>query len=302
MAALLELRESGLYCAAGDFFVDPWAPVDRAVITHAHADHARPGSRAYLTTRAGAQLLRARVGEEPVIETAGYGERVVIGEATVSLHPAGHVLGSAQVRIERVGEVWAVSGDYKLAPDATCAPFEPLRCHTFVTESTFGLPIFRWAPEIEVMDAIQAWWRTNREAGKTSLLYAYPLGKAQRLLAGLDGAIGPIHAHGSVNRYNEIYRAAGVPLQPSPGWEALPRGKAARGQRLSLAERNLHEAGSGEAMRARGAAFAPGGPGVPFVVEEIGGPPVSARVRGIQVEALRKAPLEAHLQRVRCCW
>jgi putative mRNA 3-end processing factor len=182
--ALLELRENGLYCAAGDFYIDPWDAVDRAAVTHAHSDHAHPGSRAYLAARPGEALLRGRVGADPHIQTVAYGERLRIGEAEVSLHPAGHILGSAQVRIEAKGEVWVVSGDYKLAPDPTCAPFEPVRCHTFVTESTFGLPVFRWPPESEVLDAIHQWWRGNRENGKASLLFAYPVGKAQRVLAG----------------------------------------------------------------------------------------------------------------------
>jgi putative mRNA 3-end processing factor len=130
----------------------------------------------------------------------------------VSLHPAGHILGSAQVRIEKGGEVWVVSGDYKVAPDPTCDPFEPLRCHTFVTESTFGLPIYRWPPEQQVLSEIESWWRGNQEAGKASILFAYPLGKAQRVLCCLDRSIGPMYAHGAVERFNRIYREAGVPL------------------------------------------------------------------------------------------
>jgi putative mRNA 3-end processing factor len=214
---LLELRDDGPYCAAGDFYVDPWGAVDRAVITHAHSDHARPGSRAYLCASPGAALLRMRIGDAAAIQSAAYGERLALGGATVSLHPAGHVLGSAQVRIECAGEVWVVSGDYKLAADPTCAPFEPLRCHTFVTESTFGLPVFRWPNEADTLAAIHAWWRANRESGRTSLLYAYPLGKAQRLLAALDGSIGPIAMHGAVERVNRAYRDAGVVLpEPAP--------------------------------------------------------------------------------------
>jgi putative mRNA 3-end processing factor len=233
VATLLEPREAGLYCAAGDFYIDPWAPVERALITHAHSDHARPGSRAYLTARAGEPLLRARVGAEAAIQTVDYGARLAMGEAAVSFHPAGHILGSAQIRIEQGGEVWVVSGDYKLAPDATCAPFEPVRCHTFVTESTFGLPIFRWAPEAEVMGGIHAWWRANQQSGKASLLYAYPLGKAQRLLAALDASIGPVYAHGAVERFNAIYGL-------SAGRAAdLPRGRE-RSRALILAPPEAH--------------------------------------------------------------
>ena len=209
---MLELREPGLYCPAGDFYIDPWLPVDRAVITHAHADHAFPGSRHYLTAAAGEIVLRARLGPEAAIQSLNYGETLQIGGVAVSLHPAGHMLGSAQVRLEQQGEVWVVSGDYKLTPDPTCAPFEPLRCHTFVTESTFALPIFRWPDEAATFAAINAWWRANREAGRTSVLFAYPLGKAQRVLAGIDPSIGPIAAHPSVDRYNAIYRGQGIAL------------------------------------------------------------------------------------------
>ncbi len=217
---MIELSDAGLYCAAGGFHIDPWAPVERAVITHAHSDHARAGSRNYLTSRAGEALLRARIGGEGAIQSAEYGERIAMGSVTVSLHPAGHMLGSAQIRIERAGEVCVVSGDYKLAPDATCAPFEPLRCHTFVTESTFALPIYRWPSASEIAEDVHAWWRANRDAGRSSVLFAYPLGKAQRLLSMLDASVGPICAHGAVEKYSAIYRAQGVALPPMQ--EAAP--------------------------------------------------------------------------------
>jgi putative mRNA 3-end processing factor len=214
--ALLELREPGLYCAAGDFYIDPQEPVNRAVVTHAHADHAFPGSQAYLTAAAGVDLLRSRVGPDASIQAVGYGETLTMGSATVSLHAAGHILGSAQIRIEVSGEVWVVSGDYKLGADPTCAPFEPLRCDGFVTESTFSLPIFRWPEPQDVVEAIQAWWRGNQENGKASVLFGWPLGKMQRVLALLDPAIGPIYAHGAVERVNRIYRDAGVRLPETP--------------------------------------------------------------------------------------
>ena len=218
---MIEVRDAGLYCEAGDFYIDPWAPVERAAITHAHADHARAGSRSYLTARAGEALVRARVGDGASIQAAEYGERMAMGEATVSLHPAGHILGSAQIRIERNGEVWVFSGDYKLAPDPTCAPFEPLRCHTFVTESAFALPIYRWPAESEIAASMLGWRRANREAGLTSVLFAHPLGEAQRVIAMLGPADGVMHAHEAVERYSAIYRAQGIPLrtmdEPSPG-------------------------------------------------------------------------------------
>jgi putative mRNA 3-end processing factor len=212
---VLEIRDQGLYCPAGDFFIDPVQPVERAVITHANSDHARPGSARYLTSAAGLGLLRTRVGEEAFVQTAEYGERLRLGDVTVSLHPAGHMLGSAQIRMERGGEVWVASGDYKLAPDATCTPFESVRCHTFVTESTFALPIFRWGDERETLAAIEAWWRENQAAGKASVLFVYPAGKAQRVLGGIDAGIGPIVCHGAVENINAIYRAQGIALPPA---------------------------------------------------------------------------------------
>ncbi|HKE22855.1 MAG TPA: ligase-associated DNA damage response exonuclease [Bryobacteraceae bacterium] len=214
--AILELREQGLYCQAGDFYVDPWEPVHRALVTHAHSDHASPGSDLYLTAAQGEPLLRQRLGPEASVQGLEYGATLSLSTATVSFHPAGHILGSGQVRIEVAGEVWVVSGDYKLAADRTCPPFEPLRCHTFVTESTFGLPIFRWPETAEVIAGIHAWWRANREAGKTSVLYGWPLGKMQRVLAELDAAIGPIYAHGAVERVNRIYWASGIRLTETP--------------------------------------------------------------------------------------
>jgi len=209
---MVSLTDRGLYCEAGDFYIDPWEPVDRAVVTHAHGDHLCAGSRVYVTAAAGVALVRARLGEDVLLEPVPYGEPIARDGVRVSLHPAGHILGSAQIRIEHGGEVWVVSGDYKLEPDATCAPFEPLPCHTFVTECTFGLPVFRWRAEAEVFAEINAWWRANREAGKASVLFAYALGKAQRVLAGVDASLGPIHTHGAVERYAAIYRESGVAL------------------------------------------------------------------------------------------
>ena len=209
---LIAVTDAGLYCKAGDFFIDPWRPVDRAVITHAHADHARRGHRRYLTTTSGERVLRTRMDPGAVIDCAPYGETLTINGVSVSLHPAGHILGSAQVRVEHAGEVWVISGDYKLTADATCEPFEPLPCHTFVTECTFGLPIYRWPPGLEVFAEINGWWRRNREAGQVSVVFAYALGKAQRILGGIDASIGPIFCHGAVERVNEDYRHGGIAL------------------------------------------------------------------------------------------
>jgi putative mRNA 3-end processing factor len=209
---MIRLTEAGLYCEAGGFHIDPWKPVDRAVVTHAHGDHLTWGCRHHLVSEEGARVSRVRLGEEASIQAVPYGEAVHLNGVRVSLHPAGHILGSAQVRVEHAGEVWVVTGDYKTEPDATCSPFDLVRCHTFVTESTFGLPIYRWEPQSVIFDAVNLWWRKNQEAGRASLLYGYALGKAQRLLAGVDPSIGPIYTHGAVERLNREYRATGIPL------------------------------------------------------------------------------------------
>jgi putative mRNA 3-end processing factor len=212
--ALLEIDANGLYCAAGDFYVDPWRGVERAVITHGHSDHARWGSATYLTSAGSVEVVRARVGDEAAITGIPWGETVTQNGVQIRFHPAGHILGSAQVRVEYQGEVWVVSGDYKTEPDATCEPFEPVRCHTFITESTFGLPIYVWRPQQEIFAEVDAWWRANRQQGRTSVVFAYALGKAQRLLAGIDSTIGPIAVHGAVHRFVDLYREAGIALPP----------------------------------------------------------------------------------------
>nr|WP_114470227.1 ligase-associated DNA damage response exonuclease [Pseudorhodoferax soli] len=211
MTELVVQRPEGLYCPPGDFYIDPWRPVDRAVITHAHADHARTGHGHYLAAAAGEGVLRQRLGEI-TLQTLAYGERIAHHGVEISLHPAGHVLGSAQVRLSHGGEVWVASGDYKVAPDPTCAPFEPQRCDVFITESTFGLPIYRWRSDAELFAEIDAWWQANAELGRASLLACYSFGKAQRILAGVNAAIGPIVVHGAVEPLNQAYRAAGVAL------------------------------------------------------------------------------------------
>ena len=188
--------------------------MDRALITHGHADHARAGMARYLATEAAAPVMRHRLGDIS-LESIPYGESRRIGGATVSFHPAGHVPGSAQIRVEVSGEVWVASGDYKLAADGLSEPFEPVPCHAFVTESTFGLPVFRWRPPAEVMAEVNAWWAENAAAGRPSVLGAYALGKAQRVLAGVDPAIGPILTHGAIENSNEVLRGQGYRLPPT---------------------------------------------------------------------------------------
>lgn len=234
MQELLQNTPSGLYCPAGDFYIDPWAPVDRAVITHAHADHARYGSRSYLATPRCCRILHERLGPQIQTDPLPFGEPRKIGDVTLSLHPAGHVLGSAQVRIESRGQIAVITGDYKRGQDPTTEPFEPLRCHLLVTESTFGLPIYRWPNPATIRAEINDWWRENRDAGRTSILLGYALGKAQRLLAMLDPNTGPILLHGAVERLTAVYRECGIPL-PDTLTASVENAKAFRETALVIA-------------------------------------------------------------------
>ena len=213
-ADLIVQRPEGLYCPPGDFYIDPWRPVARAVITHAHSDHARVGHGHYLAAAPAEGVLRVRLG--PIdLQTLPYGQAISHHGVTVSLHPAGHVLGSSQVRLEHGGQVWVASGDYKVAPDRTCDPFEPVACDVFITESTFGMPIYRWCPDDQIFADMNGWWQRNADAGKASVLACYSFGKAQRILSGVDASIGSIIVHGAVEPLNRAYRAAGVQLPPT---------------------------------------------------------------------------------------
>jgi len=208
--AILENRKEGLFCPAGEFYIDPSGHVDLAVITHAHSDHARSGHGSYLCSDSSKPLLRVRIGSKAKIESLPFGKTIKVGDAFVSLHPAGHILGSSQVRIEVGGCVWVVSGDYKPQPDLTCEPFELVKCHGFVTESTFGLPVYRWLPEHVIYGQINDWWASNVDNGISSIIFAYSLGKAQRVLAGVDPEIGPIFIHNAVSSFLPIYKTFGV--------------------------------------------------------------------------------------------
>lgn len=208
---VLRFTERGLYCPEGDFFIDPWRPVDRAVITHGHSDHARSGHRHYLSTREAGPVIRHRLGGI-ALQTAAFGEAIRMGAATLSFHPAGHVPGSAQVRVEVSGEVWVVSGDYKTDADGLSEPFEPVRADAFVSECTFGLPVFRWRPHAVEMEAINRWWSETAAEGRPAMLGVYSLGKAQRVLSGLDVSIGPILTHGAIENTNEVFRSQGICL------------------------------------------------------------------------------------------
>jgi putative mRNA 3-end processing factor len=205
---MIRFTDSGLYCEAGDFHIDPWRPVPAAVITHAHSDHARPGHGSYLCQALSLPVMRARLGEQR-FQTTGWGEAVMRNGVRVSLHPAGHIIGSAQVRLEHRGEVWVVSGDYKTEDDGLSGAFEPLRCDVFVTESTFGLPVYRWRPQEEIFDEMRAWVEANRREGRSSVLQAYSLGKAQRLLHALRPFEGTLFAHGAVLNMQQALTEAG---------------------------------------------------------------------------------------------
>jgi putative mRNA 3-end processing factor len=184
-------------------YIDPWRPVERALITHAHADHSRYGHQHYLAHHHSAPIMRHRLGNIDVQGTE-YAEIININGVHFSFHPAGHIPGSAQIRVEHKGEVWVASGDYKLEPDGISTPFESVKCHCFITESTFGLPAFKWKPQKEIFDEVNTWWRKNAEQGKASVLTGYSLGKAQRLLANVDANIGPIYTHGAIDEINQL--------------------------------------------------------------------------------------------------
>ncbi len=203
-------RSEGLYCPAGDFYIDPRGQVERALVTHAHSDHARSGHAHYLVSQTCLPLLKLRLGQNIQVEGLSYGEVRKIGGARVSFHPAGHILGSAQIRVEVGGRVWVVSGDYKPQPDQSCEAFELVKCDVFVSECTFGLPVYQWKEEMDIHMEINKWWSENAEAGRPSLLFAYSLGKAQRVLRGLDPSIGPIFAHGAVHPFLPVYETCGV--------------------------------------------------------------------------------------------
>ena len=202
---VLEFRPEGIYCSQGDFYIDPWRPVDKALITHGHADHARFGSKKYLCTDIAAPVIRHRLGNV-AIETIPYEKELSLNGVNVSFYPAGHVPGSAQILIEIKGERWVVSGDYKVVDDGLSTPFKPIKCHSFISECTFGLPAFNWLPQEQVFKEINSWWHQCTSDGLTPILAAYGLGKAQRLIAGLDTNIGPILTHGAIEKTNQIMR------------------------------------------------------------------------------------------------
>ena len=208
---LIEFTDKGLFCPPGNFYIDPWKPVEKAVITHAHSDHARIGSQAYLCHRDTLPLLQLRLGQQNY-QAVEWNEKTYLNGVTISLHPAGHIIGSSQIRIEYNGEVWVVSGDYKTEADGISGTFEPIACNTFITESTFGLPIYNWKPQHEIFHDIQNWVRSNEVAGKTSVIIAYSLGKAQRVLKAVEDVTGNIFVHGAIWNVHQTLVQAGWQL------------------------------------------------------------------------------------------
>ena len=239
---MLTETSAGLYCEAGDFYLDPWEGVPRALITHAHGDHARPGSAAYLCATACAPLLMRRFG--PVtVESLPYGQSITLGRVRVSFHPAGHILGSAQIRLEGPDGVWVLSGDYKRASDPTCEPFEPVPCDTFITESTFGLPIYRWDATEIVIAEILGWWELNRTRNLTSVVFCYTLGKAQRLLAELSRVTDrAVYVHGMLLPMIETYRELGIAMAETTPVIQASR-SSTRSERAEPVERRASFAG-----------------------------------------------------------
>lgn len=212
MNDILKFTSRGIYCAPGDFYIDPWRPVQKALITHAHADHARPNHKAYLAQESSFNVLKYRLGEQSKIETIPYAKPIKIGPVEVSFHPAGHIPGSSQIKINYKGKIAVVSGDYKLEDDGLCTPFEPIKCHQFVTESTFGLPVYNWPDQSDVYADINQWWLKNKAHDKTSIIFAYSLGKAQRILKNIDVSIGKVFTHGAVENMNEALSQDGYQL------------------------------------------------------------------------------------------
>lgn len=215
---LLLFNKNGIYCPQADIYIDAWRPVDKCIITHGHADHSRFGHKTYLTHPKNELIIKHRLGKINC-QTTEWGEKLKINGVTFSLHPAGHVIGSSQVRVEYKGEVWVFTGDYKLQDDGVCQPFESVKCNALITECTFGLPAFNWRPQQEVMADINEWWRENNNEKKTSVIFAYSLGKAQRVLKHLDPSIGKIYTHGAIEKMTEVLRE----IQNFPTTELITR-------------------------------------------------------------------------------
>jgi putative mRNA 3-end processing factor len=202
----------GLYCPKADVYLDPWKPVKKAILSHGHADHARWGSSSYLCTPTAAPVIKYRLGDIN-LETLPFGEEKLINGVSFSFHPAGHILGSAQIKVSYKGEIVVFSGDYKTANDGFSEAFEPVKCHTFITESTFGLPVYHWQDQKWVFNEMEEWCKNNRNNDQLSILYGYSLGKAQRILQGLPESVGPIFTHSTIEAVLNVMRNQGVSLK-----------------------------------------------------------------------------------------
>lgn len=228
---MLTLTVKGLYCRVGDFYIDPSRVVDRAVITHAHSDHARRGAKEYFCVKSGEGLLKARLGQNIKITTFEYGQKFKLGDVTLSFHPAGHILGSSQIRVEHYGEVWVASGDYKRDPDPTCESFEVVPCDTFITEATFGTPTFNWKKQTDMGHEIFQWWQDNANKNLNSVLFAYSLGKTQRVLGLLEPfATRPVICHSAATPLTNCYVAEGVKLAPTRCLSAVSKNEKLKGE------------------------------------------------------------------------
>lgn len=222
MPSLITVRSEGLYCEAGNFYIDPWRGVGTALITHAHSDHARSGSAHYVATAVSRGVLTKRLGANIDLRGVSYGEKLKLGDTWVSFHPAGHVLGSAQIRVEHRDEVWVVSGDYKRGEDPTCDSFEVIPCNTFITEATFALPIYKWDSGNAIARRIYDWWQSD--ISRPSILFCYAFGKAQRVLSELTRfSDRPVYVHGAIETLNDVYRDQGIAMLPTVPTSEMPR-------------------------------------------------------------------------------
>lgn len=213
---LLQFTDKGIFCEQAGVYLDPWKPVDKAIISHGHSDHAYFGHKQYLSTTGAMPVIKHRLYLQDNIQTLEYGEIITINGVQFSFHPAGHIPGSAQIKVEYKGEVWVFSGDYKRQHDGISTAFEPIKCHVFITESTFGLPVYKWKPQKEVFDDINDWWNKNQSQGKCSVITGYTLGKAQRILKNVDPSIGRIFTHGAVDSINQVLKQQGLSLPEAP--------------------------------------------------------------------------------------
>jgi putative mRNA 3-end processing factor len=254
--SLVTVNKEGLYCKAGDFFIDPWRPVDTALITHAHSDHARAGSSHYFATAVSEGILKKRLGNRIDLKGVAYGERLKLGNVWVSFHSAGHVLGSAQVRIEHKDEVWVISGDYKRGDDPTCDPFEVVPCDVFISEATFGLPIYHWDTGTQTCQRIYEWWQSDQS--RPSILFCYAFGKAQRVLSELmQFGDRPVYVHGAIQTLNDIYRQVGVKMVETISTSDVPRTHKYQGD-LILAPPSGHRSSWMKRFKSPQTAFASG--------------------------------------------